>query len=131
MVTGGVRPRATTARQRDRAQAASLQEFAAAVFRWLDFAPQHQTLATEVSVGAVEHAARVANRMVGRARMLPVDERAALAARSFIRHRHTDYDERLLDLDPLVIEADGADYRRVLRTAHRLVDEFLEEHRHR
>jgi len=101
------------------------------VFRWLDFAPHHSMLATEIAVGAVEQAARLGGGRVGRAGSLPVDQRAELAARAFVRHRYTDYDERLLGVDPLAIEMDGVEYRRVKRDAHRAVEAFLAAHRRR
>jgi len=125
------RQREVNARQRDRAEAAHREELAAAVFRWLDFAPHHSLLATELCVGAVEQAAVLGSGRAGRVRTLPLEERAELAARAFIRHRHTDYDDRLAELDPLAVEMDGAEYRRVKRNAHRAVEAFLESHRRR
>jgi hypothetical protein len=128
-VSERAKQRDANARQRDRAEAVYREELAAAVFRWLDFASPHSLLATEISVGAVEQAAVVGSGRVGRTRTLPIEERAALAARAFIRHHHTEYDEWLSELDPLAVEMDGAEYRRVKRNAHRAVDLFLDAHR--
>jgi len=125
------RQREASARQRDRAEAVYREELGAAVFRWLDFAPHHHLLATEIAVGAVEQATEVGSGRIGRTRTLPLEERAALAARAFIRHRHTDYEDRLDELDPIAVELDGAEYRRVKRNAQRAVDVFLEAHRRR
>ena len=124
------------ARRRELSEAAYRAEFADAVRRWLDFAPEHAGLADDIAVNAAERAAVVGSGRVGRARTLSLDERAELAARALIRHRHTDYEERLhavtsvdagidieFDLD------DGDDYRDIKRLSHEEVDAFLERHR--
>ena len=128
--------RESSGRQRERAETAYRAEFEDAVLRWLAFAPQHQVIADEIARGAVDRAAVVGSGRVGRTKQLTLDERAALAARAFIRHRHTDYEDRLfslelgeLDVDSDVGIDDIGDYREIKRTAHGEVDAFLEQHR--
>jgi len=65
-------------------------EFVVAVRAWLDFAAEHFALAEEIAVCAAEQAAVVGSGRVEWTRTLPLEERAALAARPYIRHRHTD-----------------------------------------
>ena len=128
--------RESSSRQRERAEAAYRAEFEEAVLRWLAFAPQHHVIADEIARGAVDRAAVVGSGRVGRTKQLTLDERAALAARAFIRHRHTDYEDRLfslelgeLDIDSGIGTSEVGDYREIKRTAHGEVDAFLEQHR--
>ena len=93
-------------------------------------------IADEIARGAVDRAAVVGSGRVGRTKQLTFDERAALAAPSFIRHRHTDYEDRLfslelgeLDIDSGIGTSEVGDYREIKRTAHGEVDAFLEQHR--
>ena len=86
--------------------------------------------------GAVDRATAVGSGLVGRIKQLTLDERAALAARAFIRHRHTEYEDQLFSLelaefDPAAdVDIDDlGDYREIKRTAQREVDLFLERHR--
>ena len=81
----------------------------------------------------------VGNGRVGRTRTLPLKERAALAARAYIRHRHTDYEQKLIGIDALEIDLeelddpddlDCVDYQEIKRAAQPDVDAFLDEHRH-
>jgi hypothetical protein len=60
---------------------------------------------------------------------LPLEERAALAARATIRHRFTDYDDRLAELDPFGAETGDFEYRTIKHAAHDAVDDFLDAHR--
>jgi hypothetical protein len=48
-----------------------------------------------------------------------------LAARALIRHRYTDYGDRLAQ----EVWDDDFLYREVKADAHRVVDDFLEQHR--
>jgi hypothetical protein len=128
--------RESSRHQRERAETVYRAEFEEAVLRWLAFAPQHQVLAAEIARGASDRAAVVGSGRVGRTKQLSLDERAALAARAFIRHRHTDYEDRLfsLELSEYGIDSDAdvddvGDYREIKRSAHGEVDAFLEQHR--
>jgi hypothetical protein len=117
--------RVTNAGSRDRAEERYRVELADAVRTWLDFAPQHARLADEISAGVAEHAAVVGCGRVGRTRLLTLQERAALAARAYIRHRYTDYEEQL-DRFGLV---DDDVHREIKADAQWSVDEFLAAHR--
>lgn len=128
--------RESSGRQRERAETVYRAEFEEAVLRWLAFAPHHQVIADEIARGAVDRAAVVGSGRVGRTKQLTLDERAALAACAFIRHRFTDYEDRLfsLELGELDIASDVGiddvgDYREIKRTAHGEVDAFLQQHR--
>ena len=52
-----------------------------------------------------------------------------MAARAFIRHRFTDYEDRLGDLDVFLAAIDDADHREVKQDAQARVDQFLADHR--
>jgi hypothetical protein len=128
--------RAAGARQRERNEAAYRAEFEEAVLRWLDFAPEHEAVARDIAGNAVERAAAVGSGRVGRTKTLTLDERAVLAARAYIRHEYTDYEQRLetLTVTDFDIEEEAdidsiGDYRVVKREAHGAVDHFLEQHR--
>jgi hypothetical protein len=131
--------RVAGARQRERDEVRYREEFAAAVRVWLDFGAEYSALAEEIAVGAAERAAVVGSGRVGRTRTLPLEERAALAARAYIRHRHTDYEQKLVGIDAFEIDLDElddlddldcVDYQEIKRAAQRDVDAFLDEHRH-
>ncbi len=123
--------RAAGARQRAKAEVGYQAEFEQAILLWLDFAPEHAEIARDIAANAVERAAVVGSGRVGRTRTLSLEDRAALAARAYIRHRYTDYEDHLEGLDFVGIEDSfsGLDYRDIKRAAHRAVDEFLEQHR--
>ncbi len=131
--------RVAGARQRERGEVRYRDEFAAAVRAWLDFTAEHAALAEEIAVGAAEQAAVVGSGRVGRTATLPLEERAALAARAYIRHRHTDYEQKLAGIDVFEIDLgdlddlddlEYVDYQEIKRAAQRDVDAFLDAHRH-
>lgn len=117
--------RAQGAVYRARKETSYRQELAEAIVAFLDFAPEHADLARSIAVEAAERAGEVGRGRVGRTRQLALDERAALAARALIRHRYTDYEERL---DTEVWDDDYL-YRSVKVDAHYEVDRYLDGHR--
>jgi hypothetical protein len=123
--------RDANARNRDRAEDRYRGEFVDAVLAWLDFRPEHADLAREIATAAADQAVVVGSGRVGRTKKLSIDERAALAARATIRHRLTDYDDRLAELDPFESEVDDLEYQQIRRAAHEAVDTFLDTHRRR
>jgi hypothetical protein len=123
------RQREVNARHRDKVEEAYCTEFAAAVVAWLDFEPEHAGLAEQIATSAADRAVVVGSGRVGRTRLLPLEERAALAARATIRHRFTNYDERLAELDPFEAEMGDFEYRTIKHAAHDAVDDFLDAHR--
>ena len=125
----GARQREVNARHRDKVEDAYRSEFAAAVVSWLAFAPEHAALADQIATSAADRAVVVGSGRVGRTRLLPLEERAALAARAAIRHQSTDYDDRLAELDPFEAEVDDFEYRSIKHAAHAAVGVFLDTHR--
>jgi hypothetical protein len=121
--------RILNSRRRDKIEAAYRGEFAAAVFAWLDFAPQHAALAEQIAHETAARAVEVGSGRVGRTRSLALEERAALAARATIRHRFTDYEDHLVTLDPFEAGIDDYEYRAIKQGAHDAVDDFLRAHR--
>jgi len=114
-----------SAAYRARAEDAYREAFAEAIVVFLNFAPEHADLAQAIAAEAAGRAAEVGSGRVGRTRTLDISERAALAARALIRHRHTDYEDRLAG----EVWDDDYLYREAKRDAHHAVDAFLEHHR--
>jgi hypothetical protein len=100
-------------------------ELSEAIVAFLDFAPAHAALARTIADDAAQRAGEVGSGRVGRTKKLTLDERAALAARALIRHRYTDYEERL---DTEVWDDDFL-YRAVKSDAHYEVDQYIAAHR--
>jgi hypothetical protein len=122
--------RAAGGRHRERVEADYQVELRDTVLRWLDFAPEHHDLAARIADGAAAQATVVGSGRVGRTKTLSVDERAELAACAYIRHHHTDYHDRLDNVNvELGDDIDGDDYRTIRRTAHDEVEAFLDAHR--
>jgi len=123
--------RVAGARHRERVEAGYQTELRNTVLRWLDFAPEHHDLAADIADGAAAQATVVGSGRVGRTKTLSVDERAALAARAYIRHHHTDYHDRLDNANVgLGEDIDDDNYRKIKRAAHDQVEAFLDAHRH-
>jgi hypothetical protein len=106
---------------RERAEDHHRAEFHAACLRFLDFAPKHAELAERIARETTERACQKYSGRVGRTGKLPLDDKVALAVRACIRHRHTDYDERVLP--------DESSYQSARSRAHEDVDQFLRRHR--
>lgn len=117
-------------------------ELAGAVLAYLAFAPEHAELARTIAEEAARRAAQVGSGRVGRTRTRPLEERAALAARAWIRHRHTGYETWLASVpsDDGQFEADECDedegvgdpderYGAARARAQEEVDAFLARHR--
>ena len=117
--------RVTNQASRDKAEVRYRNELAEAVRAWLDFAPVHARLADGIATGVAEHAAVVGSGRVGRTRLLGFEERAALAARAYIRHRYTDYEAQLDRFGLLEDEV----HREIKADAQSSVDRFLAAYR--
>lgn len=115
------------ARSRQRQEARYQDELTKAIVAYLAFAPTYQTLAQTIARQAAERAALVGSGRVGRTRLLPLQERAALAARAQIRHAHTDYHHQLDEL--ALVGNDDELYRAIKADAQDAVDDFLLAHR--
>lgn len=115
------------ARSRERREARYQDELTTAIVAYLAFEPAHHALAESIARDAAQRAAVVGSGRVGRTRVLPLGERAALAARAQLRHAHTDYEDQLAALSPA--GDDDELYRQIKAEAHDAVDEFLATHR--
>jgi uncharacterized protein DUF2293 len=117
--------RAQGAVYRARNENAYGQELAEAIVEFLNFAPLHADLARSIASEAAARAAEVGSGRVGRTRKLSLDERAALAGRALIRHKYTNYEDRLVS----EVWDDEFLYRSVKADAHDEVGSYLEAHR--
>lgn len=121
------RRRVQGARSRERQEVAYREELADAIRRFLEFPPQWAELADEIAEAASAQTAVVGSGRVGRTRTLSLDQRAALAARAYIRHHLTGYHDALLATE------DSWDdeylYRQIKADAQHDVDKFLAKHR--
>lgn len=116
--------------QRERQEAKYREQFVEAVYRYLTFAPKHEKLAQDIARGVAEHATQVGSERVGRTSKLSLEEKATLAARAYIRHNYTKYEDRLLDFE-FPLERGDYLYREIKSEADEAVDEFLDHHRKR
>jgi hypothetical protein len=117
------------ARSRAKQEAAYRDEFEETIRRFLAFAPEHGDLADEIAREPATRAVEVGSGRVGRTRMLSLEERASLAARAVIRHRHTSYEDDLFDASMDDPWGEGFWYREIKTEAQRSVDDFLNRHR--
>lgn len=111
---------------RARAEEKYQGELEEAIVAYLDFAEEHAGLAREIAAEASRRAAVVGSGRVGRTRTLGLEQRAELAARAYIRHELTDYEDDLVDL---AVWDDDYLYREVKCFAHVKVDNVLARHR--
>ncbi|MDE1822524.1 MAG: DUF2293 domain-containing protein [Euryarchaeota archaeon] len=124
--------RETGKRSRARAEERYRTQLEQAILSFLAFAPKHEPLAREIARGAVSQATPVGSGRVGRTKKLALEERAELAARAYIRHKHTDYEERLNQRSVNPWDEVGEDdhgYREVKSEANRKVTRFLTRYR--
>lgn len=117
--------RAQGAAYRARKEAGYVDQLTEAVVAYLDFAPRYAELARDIAGEAAGRAGEVGSGRVGRTRTLSLEQRAALAARALIRHRCTDYEDRLAGQE----WDDEYLYRAVKADAQHAVDLYLEHHR--
>ena len=114
--------------RRQRQEGRYKQCFAEAVLKYLSFAPRHADVAQRIAEGAAQRATVVGSGRVGRTQTLSLEEKAELAARAYIRHRHTKFEDRLIGHEAFLEPEDFA-YREAKAEAHEEVDEFLRRHR--
>jgi hypothetical protein len=67
-------------------------DFRDAVFRFLDFQPQHTHLARTVANLVADHATPVGSGTVARTQRIPIEARAEAATIAWLRHQTTGYD---------------------------------------
>jgi hypothetical protein len=114
--------------QREKQETKYRDQFADAVCKYLDFAPKHEQLAHDIAKAVAEHATQVRSERVGRTRKLPLEEKAMLAARAYIRHKYTEYEDELLGLGFPLKTSDYL-YQDIKSDAAEAVDWFLDSHR--
>jgi len=120
--------RAISQAQRGRKEAKYRDQFAEAVYEYLDFEPKHKKLAREIAKEMAEHATQVSSGRVGRTRKLTLEDKAALATRAYIWHNYTHYEDQLLEFGFDLKPGDYL-YQEVKGEAREAVDEFLSHHR--
>jgi hypothetical protein len=81
--------RVVGAQSRERQEDRYRRELEDAIERFLAFAPAYEELQQRIAKETAAHAAVVGSGRVGRTRQLTLDDRAALSARAYIRHRFT------------------------------------------
>lgn len=119
--------RARSREQRARQEGAYRQVFTEAVLHYLDFNPRYQALARKIAEKVAKQATEVGSGRVGRTEKLTLERKAELAARAYIRHRYTGYEDRMSAEDLVGLDEEAR--RDVRADAHGEVDEFLWEHR--
>ena len=86
------RRREADARRRDTAQASYVEEFAAEVLAFLDFAPTFAQQARQTAAAVAAHATPVGSGTVARTKRIGVERRAEAAVIAWMRHQTTAYD---------------------------------------
>src|SRR5699024_489326 len=122
--------REQSARERVRAEDNYRADLANAIIEYLSFHPTHRQLASDIAEGAARQAAEVGSGRVGRVQRWSIPQRAELAARAWIRHRYTNYEDQLASTLGDDLLADELAYREIKSSAHNAVDDFLTSHRH-
>ncbi len=80
------------ARRRDKAQAEYVEDFHAAVVKFLAFHPAHAALAVRLAQAVADHATPVGSGTVARTKRIPVEERAEAAVIAWMRQQTTAYE---------------------------------------
>jgi hypothetical protein len=114
--------------QREKQEAKYRGQFAEVVYTYLDFAPRYRKLAHKIAQETAERATVVGSERVGRTKKLTLEDKAALAARAYIRHNHTKYDHKLASPE-LILDPCSYLYHEIRSEAEEEVDEFLDKHR--
>jgi len=114
--------------QRAKEEAKYQEVFTEAVYHYLAFTTRYRKLACQIAQGTAEQATVVGSERVGRTKKLTLEEKAVLAARAYIRHHFTGYEDRLINSE-LIIDKDNFLYQEIKNEAQDEVDEFLAKHR--
>lgn len=80
------------ASRREKKQAEYVGNFADAVLSYLDFHPNHSSLAEQIAKQVTEHATPVGSGTVARTKRISIDRRAEAAVIAWMRHQTTAYD---------------------------------------
>ena len=114
--------------QREKQETRYRNQFAEAVYTYLDFAPRYRKLAHKIAQETAERATVVGSERVGRTKKLTLEDKAALATRAYIRHNHTRYDDKLAGPE-LILGPHSYLHHEIRTEAEEEVDEFLDKHR--
>ena len=79
-------------RRREKAQAEYVDDFFAALVAFLNFHPDHASLAKQLAQAVTAHATPVGSGTVARTKRIPVEQRAEAAVIAWMRHQTTAYD---------------------------------------
>ena len=90
------RRKESEARRRVKAQAEYVEDFTAAVVRFLAFHAIHADLARRLANAVADHATPVGSGTVARTKRIPVERRAEAAVIAWMRHQTTAYDTMLI-----------------------------------
>jgi hypothetical protein len=77
---------------RRRKEAAYMQEFANAIYAYLEFAPRYSTIAGDLSRAISAHACPVGSGTVARTTRIPIEQRAEAALIAWMRHQSSSYE---------------------------------------
>jgi hypothetical protein len=89
---GHARRKEADARRREKAQAEYVEDFLAAVLKFLAFHPSHADLADRLARAVTDHATPVGSGTVARTKRIPVEQRVEAAVIAWLRHQTTGYD---------------------------------------
>jgi hypothetical protein len=118
---GFAKKKEADANRRERAQAAYVAEFEAAVIAFLDFHPVHAVVAPYLAQIVADHATPVGSGTVARTARIPVEERAEAAVIAWMRHQTTGYDGMVIPR----IKGERREVRRMLAQRSReLLDRY-------
>ncbi len=82
--------------RRAKEQAEYAVDFEQAVRDFLSFAPQYQSLATQLASAIAAHAVPVGSGTVARTQRIPIERRAEAATIAWMRHQTTGYDDMVI-----------------------------------
>ncbi len=80
------------ANRREKKQTEYVEDFGAAVFDFLNFAPRYDALAKKLAAAVTLHATPVGSGTVARTERIPIEQRAEAAVIAWMRHQTTAYD---------------------------------------
>lgn len=113
--------RIADARRREVAQNEYVEDFQAAVVRFLAFATAYQALAERLAEAVTTHATPVGSGTVARTKRIPVEQRAEAAVIAWMRHQTTGYDDMIIPR----VKGQRREVRRMLaRRSHMLLDAY-------
>ncbi|QDS92655.1 hypothetical protein FF011L_14020 [Roseimaritima multifibrata] len=79
--------------RRDKKQTAYVEDFHGAVFAFLNFASDYESLANRLATAVTKHATPVGSGTVARTERIPIERRAESAVIAWMRHQTTSYDD--------------------------------------